>query len=133
MFIPKRSKDPCRLELEMYVKEVKKYHIERLTQAAEFPFVEKSYLGHGDTIDWADPIARGSDLEADLIIYSILEDHRELALTIHHGDPVQLLWCVPISSAELEYKLEHGSDALLEVFDEMKHPLVLDVRRKSYV
>jgi hypothetical protein len=116
----------------MYGKEAKKYHIERLTRAAEFPFVEKSYLGHGDTIDWADPIAPGSDLEPDLIIYSILEDHRELALTIH-GDPVQLLWCVPISSAELEYKIDHGSDALLEVFDDVMHPLVLDVGRKSYV
>jgi hypothetical protein len=132
MFMPKRSEDPCRLELEMYVKEVKKYHIERLTQAAEFPFVEKTYLGHGDTIDWLDPIARGSDLDADLIMYSILANHRERSLTIHR-DPVQLLWCVPISSAELEYKKEEGIDALLEVFDDNKHPLVLDVHRKSYV
>jgi hypothetical protein len=56
--------------------------------------------------------------------------HEELVL---EGDPVSLLWVVPITTAETNLKLEHGTDALLGVFDEQQHPVVLDPRRQSYV
>lgn len=132
MFMPKDSEDPRRLELEMYVKDIKKPQIDRLVNAAEFPFLEKTYLGHGDTIDWAEAITRGSNLEADLLIYSLLETHRQLTLFIR-GDNVQLLWCIPITSAELDYKKEHGIDAFLDILDDANHPIALDVHRKSYI
>jgi hypothetical protein len=132
MHMPQNSPDPPRLELEVYVKQVDENITHRLIQDAVFPFVERTYLGHGDTIDWMIPIVEGSKLTADLLIYSILTKHREMKLEIE-GDPVQLLWVVPITSEELVYKKENGLDALLSVFDKVKHPMVLNVARPSYV
>ena len=52
MRVPKGYRDAVRLELETYVKVVQVEIIDRLVRAAQFPFVERTYLGHGDTIDW---------------------------------------------------------------------------------
>jgi hypothetical protein len=56
--------------------------------------------------------------------------HEELVLD---GDGVDLLWVVPITEKECEYKLAKGVDALLEIFDRNHHPFVFDPERKSYV
>ena len=132
MCSPSGSAEPCRIELEMYVKEVNREAVNWLFRAATFPFVDKTYLGHGDTINWMCPIVPNSSLAADLVIYSILSKHRTLSFTID-GDTVQMFWCVPISVAELAFKKEYGIDALLRLFDSKAHPLVLNVYRRSYV
>jgi hypothetical protein len=49
------------------------------------------------------------------------------------GDPVEFLWPIPITQAELELKLNRGYDALMDRFNEVEHPVVLDPRRTSYV
>jgi hypothetical protein len=132
MHMPKNSRDPARLELLMYSNEIDEDLVQRLVQDAAYPFVERTYLGHGDTIDWMTPVVPQSELTADLLIYSIVEKHRDLKLEIE-GDPIHLLWVVPITADELEYKKARGLDALLAVFDEVKHPLVLSTDRRSYL
>ena len=37
-----------------------------------------------------------------------------------------LLWHVPISDAEIEYKKRHGMDALLDRMDAVKLPWIFD-------
>ena len=78
------------------------------------------------------PVVTGSDLTADLLITSITAEHRRLPFQID-GEDVELLWWVPITDAELRFKKERGIDALLQVFDQVRHPRQLDTFRKSYV
>ena len=49
------------------------------------------------------------------------------------SDPVHLIWCVPITSAECQLKLDEGADALYDLFDENEHPFAFDGDRPSYV
>jgi len=49
------------------------------------------------------------------------------------GDPVEFLWPIPITQAELELKLNRGYGAFMDRFDEVQHPIVLNPRRTSYV
>ena len=49
------------------------------------------------------------------------------------GDRVDMLWVVPITSAELEYALKHGSQALDELLSEVELDPVVDEQRASLV
>lgn len=125
------NEDDCRrFELIMYVRNPEQRFIERLAQSAAFPRVEKTSLGHGDTINWEIPIESGSILTADLIIFSIVREDREFSL-MQENESMKLLWCVPISSDELQFKKSNGIERLLAVFDKVKHPKILDPLRKS--
>jgi len=44
-----------------------------------------------------------------------------------------MLWVVPITSAELEYALKHGSQALDELLSEVELDPVVDEQRASLV
>jgi len=52
---------------------------------------------------------------------------------ILQGEPVHLLWLVPISTAECNLKLRKGSQALLDILEKHRHPHVFDPMRKSYI
>jgi len=49
------------------------------------------------------------------------------------GQPVHLLWVVPLSTPECNLKLKKGFDAILDLFGEHRHPHVFDASRNSYV
>jgi len=49
------------------------------------------------------------------------------------GEPVHLLWVVPLTTAECNLKLEKGFEAILDLFQRHRHPHVFDPLRKSYV
>lgn len=124
--------DICRIELFMYVRNPEERLVQRLARSAAFPQVENKSLGHGDTINWEVPVESGSNLTADLIIYSIVREDRDFSIVVE-GDVMKLLWCVPITVAELEFKKANDIKQLLGVFDKVKHPKILDPLRKSYV
>jgi len=54
----------------------------------------------------------------------------ELSLS---GDPVSFLWVVPLTTAECNFKLQNGFDALLDLVGKNKHAYVFDPKRASYV
>lgn len=49
------------------------------------------------------------------------------------GEPVHFLWVVPLTTAECNFKLTSGFDAMLDLFQQNRHPHVFDPNRKSYV
>jgi Suppressor of fused protein (SUFU) len=49
------------------------------------------------------------------------------------GEPGHFLRVVPLTTAECDYKLEKGLDAILDRFDENRHSHVYDPTRKGYV
>jgi hypothetical protein len=40
---------------------------------------------------------------------------------------------VPITTAECNFKLNNGFDALMDLFDQNQHPYIFDPKRRSYV
>lgn len=49
------------------------------------------------------------------------------------GKPVHFLWVVPLTTAEFNFKLTNGFDAMMSLFEPNRHPYVFDPQRKSYV
>jgi hypothetical protein len=49
------------------------------------------------------------------------------------GESINLLWCVPITMAECQFKRDHGLDAVYYLFDPVSHPFIFRGLRSSYV
>lgn len=124
---------PRRAELIFYVPEPKDDYSDWLQWAAQFPFVDKTSLDHGHTIEWLEPLFDDSDLSAMLFLYTILKSDagmcREMVIG---GETVDLLWYVPITRNELELKRKRGLGDLLDLFDANDHPVVINEKRASY-
>lgn len=126
-----------RTELVLYVAEPQKDYASLLRFLAHFPHDHHTWLGHGHTMpngQPALPLFLDSDLDTFLFLAPPIPGDAALRdrLTLG-GDPVNLLWVVPITAAECGFKLAHGTDALLAEFERAHHPVTLDERRQSYV
>jgi Suppressor of fused protein (SUFU) len=126
-----------RAELVLYVDEPQESYANLLRMLAHFPFEARTFFTDGHTFALADgdePLFPGSELTTILFMGPIVApDFRLREELVLEGDPVNLLWVVPITTAEADLKLERGMDALIELFDRNKHPVVLDTGRGSYV
>jgi Suppressor of fused protein (SUFU) len=47
--------------------------------------------------------------------------------------PVEFLWTIPISAAELAFKKAKGTGALLDLFDQRELPWLFEPHRTSYL
>jgi hypothetical protein len=118
-----------------------------LTAVARFPFENDTFLESGHSIRTYGALflpggaealvsddASSIELPHLVLLSPLLRHHQRLSDELEiEGCPVEFLWVVPISKAELELKLEQDTDALLDVFEENKHPWLFDPTRKSYV
>ncbi len=127
------AEGPRRAELIFYVAKPKDDYSGWLHWAAQFPFVDKTSLDHGHTIEWLEPLFEDSDLSAMLFLNTTLRSDAQMCREVEiDGDFVDLLWFVPITSNELKLKRNRGLGDLLELFDTNDHPVVFDENRKSY-
>src|SRR5690242_10027097 len=137
MKIPRGAEVPRRVELIFYCTEPKDEYIQTLRWAAHFPHDYKTCLSYGHTIPNGNPPAPfwGSRvLDTLLFMPSIVTKDEALADELQlAGDPVHFLWVVPISSRECNLKLQRGFGAIMDLFDQHKHPHVFDPSRQSYV
>jgi len=123
-------KDPAsgktaRSELIQYFRACDEPHACRLYEMAWLPLFDKFLLGEFHTVTWPTPVVPGSPLKNSLFLAPIWPAHRSTRTKIE-GEPVTLLWHVPISDAEIEYKKRHGMDALLDRMDAVKLPWIFD-------
>lgn len=77
--------------------------------------VQSTGLHHGAPNAWCD----------SFFVESIINQHRDFELTLD-GDPMSLLWHIPISVEEREYKQEHGPNALLDLMSDAGLPWIYD-------
>lgn len=73
-------------------------------------------LGHGHTVNFGVPISPDSPMSHGLISLPYLDGP---GLEWLEHPPVRFLWLIPISKAELEFKVAHGLEALEARFDEV--------------
>ena len=126
-----------RAELVFYASEGRDEYQELLRRLAHFPHDNNTWLHWGHTMPNGsppEPLFGSQSLDSFFFMASIVRPDSELGeRLIWQSEPVNLVWCVPVSTAECELKLEHGADALYDLFDEHKHPFVFPGDRRSYV
>ena len=85
--------------------------IAALVRTGSYPWENFTWFGPGHTVDfdaWKNPMYTGAML---------VRDHPavpEVELPDQCGDPVRVLWLIPLSEAERDRAMEEGSDAVLE-------------------
>jgi hypothetical protein len=114
-----------RHELIQYFRECDEPHARRLYEMAWLPLFDNFLLEPGDTITWPDPVVPGSPWKNSLFLTPMLASHRSFQARVG-GGPMTLLWHVPVSDAELNYKKRNGSDALIARMDAVKLPWIFD-------
>jgi hypothetical protein len=125
-----------RVELVFYASEERPDYPELLRRLAHFPHDNRTWIHWGHTMPNGTPPVPilGTVLDCFLFMPSILQPDSGLGERLAWRDePVQLVWCVPITTAECNLKLEQGADALYDLFDQRNHPLVFTGSRESYV
>jgi hypothetical protein len=126
-----------RVELIFYCWEAKEEYLKTINGLAHFPHEYKTWIGPGHTVPNGNPpspLWGSSVLDTVLFLHTILT--RDAALSDElklAGEPVGLLWVVPLTTPECNLKLEKGSNAILDLLGQHHHPFVFDPDRKSYV
>jgi len=124
-----------RAELVFYCSEPRTEHAELLRRLAHFPFDNKTWLGPGHTMETTAVSLLGSKaLDYILFLPAAVSPDKSLPKELQiEGVPVNLLWVLPISSAELRLMQTEGLGVLLDLFSRQDHPLVFQPDRGSYV
>jgi Suppressor of fused protein (SUFU) len=138
MTVPRAAKSgPRRVELIFYCAEPREEYIAALRWVAHFPHDGKSWLGYGHTLpngNPPEPFWGSSVLDTLLFVPPIVNKDRTLPEELKlGGEPIHLLWVVPLTTAECNLKLEKGFAAIMDLFQKNHHPHIFDPNRNSYV
>lgn len=138
MKVPAKAKGvPGRVELIFYCSEPKQEYLDTLRGLAHFPHDNKTWIGNGHTMPNGDPPEPFWDspvLDTFLFMPPIVNRDASLADELSlAGEPVHLLWVVPLTTSECNLKLAKGFDAILDLFEQNQHPHIFDPNRISYV
>lgn len=99
-----------------------------LKTIARMPFRQNTWIGHGHTIDLGEEIAEGHAFRGALLL-SLHGNGSGLKLT--GGKKINYYLVIPLYPKEMQYAQLHGTDALLDRFDEHGITPVFDINRKS--
>lgn len=137
MKLEKKVIAPRRIELVFYCEEPKLDYIHFLRWLSHFPHDNRTWIGTQHTIpngNPAEPVAGMDGFDTFLFLPTLVDADRAISeRLIPDGEAVELLWVVPLSSAECKLKLKRGTDAILDLFDQHQHSFVFHPGRKSYV
>jgi hypothetical protein len=103
-----------------------------LKTLARLPHDYNTWLSWGHTIPHGDPampIAEHTDMCAFMVLPPLETDEDFLALDMEDGREVHFYAILPLYLEELEYKLAHGMDALLDKFEEHRINEIFDPKR----
>lgn len=126
-----------RIELVFYSTENRDDYPELLRRMAHFVHDNNTWLHWGHTMPNGqppEPLFNTKRLDTLFFMPSIVTPDSSLGEKLQiDSDPVQLVWVVPITTAECQLKLDDGTDALYDVFDANDHTFVFSGDRRSYV
>lgn len=126
-----------RAELLLYVDQPTDEHVNLLRFLAQIPMRQNTWYSISSTMTNGNPprpIFEGSALDCYLFMPPIVGTDGELRDSLRiEGDPVEMLWAMPITSAERQFNIDKGFGPFLDLLDKKSHPPVLDPKRKCYV
>ena len=120
-----------RAEIMLYAPEPRGWMFNVMKGLAEMPFDDDTFLHWFHTVPNGMPMTAEPSLLTNFFFVPPYFEGAEFDTLKVGGDDVDILWMIPITDAELEYKLEHGSEALEELFDEHELSPVIDEQRES--
>ena len=88
--------------------------IRLLRVLARLPIVSDTWLGFGHTMDNEEDFAKGTKLCAAILTGPQGTEDGSEVCTLPSGEEVNFYQVIPLYREELEYKLEHDADALIE-------------------
>ncbi len=94
---------------------------------AHYPFSEETPLLCGETFDWENPIVPDSQMEGFYFAHPPFIDREKLLK--HSVTAKALIYLVPISRLEMNFRLDNGVEALLTHFEESEVNPVFDLSR----
>lgn len=97
---------------------------------ARYPHEYETWLGIGHTMPTGGPIARRLPHTGIILLPPVTIDMDPAVIPTSKG-PVNFLAVVPLFQDEMDYKLSHGVDGLLERFNEREVNEVFDPVRRS--
>jgi len=112
---------PRRREIVQYFRECQAADVVRLHDMAWLPLASRFCV---DFFETAGPHP-SSTWPNSLFVPPLVRPHAEFTLDLD-GDEMQLLWHIPLSQAELEFKEKNGLDALFVRMEERELPWVFD-------
>ncbi|MGZ4962793.1 MAG: suppressor of fused domain protein [Limisphaerales bacterium] len=123
-----------RAEILMYVQKPENWMFSVLKGLAEMPFVNNTCLHWWHTVANGMPMtAKPSLLTSYFFLPPYFESGEGFSDLELDGDRVDFLWMIPITEAEREYAMKHGSQALEKKFEEVELSPVVDEARESVV
>lgn len=102
---------------------------------ARWPHHANTWLGFGHTVagEEPEPFAASTKLCAAVLLPPVTLDEAAWCLEKPDGERICFWAAVPLHLSELKFKLEHGTDALLELFDDHGVTDRIDPERPSVV
>jgi hypothetical protein len=103
---------------------------------ARLPHDYKTMLGHGHTVpngDPAEPFANNTGFCCMLLLPSMSLPKASRQATLPDGTVVDFWALYPLYADEMNYKLEHGLDALIDKFEAAGVSDIVDIHRPSVI
>jgi len=112
-----------RRELLHYCSHPRNADARRLHSVAHLAMKTGRQLDYADTFELPHPA--GTAWPNAILLPPQIRSHSDFEITVD-GDPLKLLWHLPLSDSELAYKQAHGVSALLEGMSTAKLPWIFD-------
>jgi hypothetical protein len=122
-----------RTELLMYVKEPKPWMFNVLKGLAEMPFDDDTHLSWWHTVPNGQPMTAEPSLLTSFFFLPPYFEGAEFDSLELDGEPVRILWMIPITEAEREYAVKHSSNSLEELMVKQELDIVVNEKRSSLV
>jgi len=111
-----------RRELIQYVPQATVENLARLHYSAWVPLAARFCLDYFQTMGPYQDRWAGA-----LTMPPIVDDHAEFELKLPGGgEPMKLMWLVPLTQAEVDYKVRHGVEALIGRMEDVNLPWIFD-------
>jgi hypothetical protein len=126
MLLPKDWK----LEYDDFADENNYWPIRALKELSKYPHLNDTWFGYGHTIELGDTDKVDHNFDSIILLESITlsEDFTYIAT---EEKEIYIYAAIPIYKEELAYKLEHGTDKLLSLFEQFNIDEIVDINRKN--
>ena len=119
-----------KINYEDFANEDNYWPIRTLKQLSKYPHLNDTWLGCRHTIP-LDKTHKANHKFESIILLESIELSEDFTYIKTDKKEIYLYAAIPLYKEELEYQLEHGTDKLLELFEEFDIGEVIDINRQN--
>ena len=107
--------------------------IRTLKSLARYPLHYNTWLGNGHTIvsSSGEAYAENNKLCGSLLLQALDSNWKPMKLKLSEGKEIQYLQVFPLYKEEMDFKVSHSAQELLNLFKKNGIDIVVDIRRKN--